>query len=363
MSNELKNTFIEVSDLKKDYQVRRHFLARPATLAAVAGVSFTIEQGGTFGLVGESGSGKSTIAKLIMGAERPTSGQVVIDGHRFGAQASASEDAWRYRALQPVLQDPYGALNPRMKIGNIIAEPLRIQRWKQWSRHAGNPGADGAAPALANSDAYARRVAELLELVGLRADYAERLPNELSGGQRQRVAIARALALEPRILVLDEPVSALDVSIQAQVLNLLKDVQAELNLTYLLISHDLAVVAYMSTQIGVLYLGQFMEIGSKEQVVNRPAHPYTQALIAVSDPDSGLDDDVVTGEIPSPLNPPSGCPFHPRCPRADSRCAESKPLLRQLGPAHWAACHYAEAIAQADEQADENTDIVSAIAA
>jgi oligopeptide/dipeptide ABC transporter ATP-binding protein len=314
---------IEVRNLTKHYPIKRHWLARPVNLAALAGVSFSLEAGGTFGLVGESGSGKSTVAKIIIGAEQASSGEVEIGGHAFGARPSATAQAWRRRTLQPVLQDPYGSLNPHMKVGRIVDEPLRIQH---------------ALP----SHEYRARVAQLLEKVGLSAAYADRLPHELSGGQRQRVAIARALALDPAILVLDEPVSALDVSVQAQVLNLLKDLQAESGLTYLLISHDLAVVAYMSTRIGVLYLGQFMELGSRDAVIERPAHPYTQALLTASEPQSpaALSGVALEGEIPSPLDPPARCPFHPRCPQAQARCIESKPLLRQIGADHWVACHF-----------------------
>jgi len=319
--------FIEVRQLRKDYHVRKHWLARRQTLRAVADVSFQIPRGTTFGLVGESGSGKSTIARMLMGAERPTSGQVRLGDHLF---SSASQDSGvRQRLLQPVLQDPYGALDPSMKIGQIIAEPLSIQ--------------DDPAARLYGMVSYrlhAHRVHELLEQVGLPAEFAERLPGALSGGQCQRVAIARALALQPQILLLDEPVSALDVSIQAQVLNLLKDLQTRLQLTYLLISHDLAVVGNLSDQIGVLYLGQFMEIGSTEQVLTRARHPYTHALLKASDPDSGLDDAVLTGEIPSPLTPPDGCPFHPRCPYADARCRSSKPTLKSAADGHQVACHY-----------------------
>jgi len=314
---------VEVSNLTRTYRVRPGLFARPKALSAVAGVSFAIEPGGTFGLVGESGSGKTTIARIIMGAEQASSGSLRIADHHFGPKVDDAGDAWRHRFLQPVLQDPYGALDPNMRIGRIIDEPLRIQR------------------PLPDEAAYRARVAELLRQVGLPADFADRLPGALSGGQRQRVAIARALALDPKLLVLDEPVSALDVSIQAQVLNLLKDLQERLGLTYLVISHDLAVVAFMASRIGVLYLGQFMELGSRRAVLERPAHPYTRALIAAAEP--AIDHAVpVAGEIPSPLDPPTGCPFHPRCPLAEDRCRADRPALSSVGPDHWTACHFAQ---------------------
>ncbi|MFG1280027.1 ABC transporter ATP-binding protein [Xanthobacter autotrophicus] len=314
---------VEVSHLAKTYTVRPGLFSRPRPLAAVAGVSFAIEPGGTFGLVGESGSGKTTIARIVMGAETASSGRLRIADHHFGATHDEAGEAWRHRFLQPVLQDPYGALDPAMSIGRIIDEPLRVQR----------PQADEGT--------YRARVTDLLVQVGLPPAFADRRPGALSGGQRQRVAIARALALDPKLLVLDEPVSALDVSIQAQVLNLLKNLQDRHGLTYLLISHDLAVVAFMATRIGVLYLGQFMELGSRRAVVERPAHPYTQALLAAAEP--SIHQAVpVAGEIPSPLDPPAGCPFHPRCPRAEGRCRAEKPVLRPVGPDHWAACHFTD---------------------
>lgn len=314
---------IDISGLTKTYRVRPRLLSRPMPLAAVAGVSFSVAKGGSFGLVGESGSGKSTIAKMIIGAETQTDGDIRIGGRSFGPRRSTEDEAWLRGMLQPVLQDPTSSLNPRMRVGAVVAEPLEAQR---------------ALPGAGEREA---RVADLLEKVGLPAAFARRLPGELSGGQRQRVAIARALSLNPQILVLDEPVSALDVSIQAQVLNLLKDLQDELRLTYLLISHDLAVVAYMCDRVGVLYLGRFMEIGAKAAVVGRPAHPYTQALIAASEPENAADLNVATGEIPSPLDPPSGCPFHPRCPLVADRCRREKPALRSIGPDHQVACHFA----------------------
>jgi oligopeptide/dipeptide ABC transporter ATP-binding protein len=330
--------FLEISELRKTYQVRRSLFAEGRSLHAVAGVSFQVAAGSTFGLVGESGSGKSTIAKMLMLAELPTAGSIRVGGHDLAALSKPERLAFHKR-LQPVLQDPYSSLNPRMKIGRIIDEPMRIHRLFRDNR------------------AIAARVAELLDLVGLPADAAQRYPHELSGGQRQRAAIARALGLNPECLILDEPVSALDVSIQAQILNLLKDLQDRTGLTYLLISHDLSVVAYMSAQIGVLYLGQFMELGSKNALVTDAYHPYTRALIAsvgaraeeAAEPESGSfagsrGAPRISGEIPSPMAPPGGCPFHPRCQFAQAQCRSDKPSLRQVAPAHWVACHFAEAI-------------------
>ncbi len=325
MSDDTPRPFMRVRDLRKTYEVRRGLFGRARPLHAVAGVSFDVHAGTTFGLVGESGSGKTTIAKMLMLAEPPTSGAIEIDGQDLTRLDGRQRDRF-HRELQPVLQDPYSSLNPRMRIGRIIDEPLRIHH-----------ELDGAG-----LDAKAR---ELLELVGLPADWARRFPHELSGGQRQRVSIARALGLSPKCMILDEPVSALDVSIQAQILNLLKELQGRLKLTYLLISHDLAVVAYMSQQIGVLYLGEFMEVAPTREIVRQSRHPYTQALIASVDGRSGgAAASTVSGEIPSPMNPPSGCPFHPRCPRAADRCRAEKPVLRALAPDHWVACHFAEPI-------------------
>lgn len=326
MEDGAADAYLKVRDLRKVYQIRRGLFGRARPLQAVAGVSFDVPAGTTFGLVGESGSGKTTIAKMLMLAEPPTSGSIEVDGQNLDGLTQAERDRF-HLALQPVLQDPYSSLNPRMRIGRIIDEPLRIHR------------------VLGTRERDAR-VRELLELVGLPGDAGRRFPHELSGGQRQRVSIARALGLNPRCMILDEPVSALDVSIQAQILNLLKDLQQRLALTYLLISHDLAVVAYMSQRIGVLYLGQFMEIADTADIVENPRHPYTRALIASVDSRGAQRDGEapVSGEIPSPMNPPSGCPYHTRCPQATERCAAEKPVLRTLAPGHWVACHYAEAL-------------------
>lgn len=312
--------FVSVSDLHKTYPVSRGLFGEKKLLRAVAGISFDIPEGSTFGLVGESGSGKTTAAKMVMGAESPSAGVVKIAGRDIATHSKAEMSAFR-RLLQPVLQDPYSSLSPRMRIGRIIDEPLRIHR-------------------LGNKRERRERVEHLLDRVGLPASAALRFPNELSGGQRQRVAIARALSLEPRCIVLDEPVSALDVSIQAQILNLLKDLQQKLGLTFLLISHDLAVVSFMSTQIGVMYLGRLVEIGSKESILADARHPYTLALMSAASPGTPIAP--VRGEIPSPLAPPSGCAFHTRCPLAQDRCRIESPALRPMGPDHRVACHFSE---------------------
>ncbi|MFM0323522.1 ABC transporter ATP-binding protein [Caballeronia glebae] len=312
---------LEVSDIGRVFPVRGGLFARPKLLRAVEDASFALPRGGTFGLVGESGSGKSTLAKIILGADQPTRGDVRFGERVFGKQSRDADRRWRQRAVQAVLQDPFGSLDPQMNIGDIVLEPLRIQK-------------SGFA-----REAFQKRLDELLAQVGLPAEFKRRRPGELSGGQRQRVAIARALVLEPEILVLDEPVSALDVSIQAQVLNLLKDLQDALGLSYLLISHDLAVVAFMSSHIGVLYLGRFMEQGTREDIVERAAHPYTHALIAASEPDAP-DVRTIGGEIPSPLAPPAGCVFHTRCPAARDICKSVAPPMQRLTATHRVTCHF-----------------------
>jgi oligopeptide/dipeptide ABC transporter ATP-binding protein len=318
---ELQASAIQVSGVGRTFPVGGGLFSRPKMLRAVENASFVLPRGGTFGLVGESGSGKSTLAKIVLGADKPTRGEVRF-GHRvFDKHARESDIRWRQRAVQAVLQDPYGSLDPQMNVRDIVLEPFRIQR-------------SGFA-----RDALDKRLHELLGQVGLPAEFARRRPGELSGGQRQRVAIARALALEPEILVLDEPVSALDVSIQAQVLNLLKDLQDALGLSYLLISHDLAVVAFMSSHIGVLYLGHFMEQGTREDIVERAAHPYTHALVAASEPDA-LHIQAIGGEIPSPLSPPAGCVFHTRCPDAREACRSVAPPEHRLSATHRVTCHF-----------------------
>ena len=316
--------FLHVEGLRRDFDLSRTALARALSgeprriVRAVDGVDFAIPRGETFGLVGESGSGKSTLAKMIVGLLPPSGGRTLIDGQDLAAPPSAAARRALRRRIQLVFQDPYASLNPRWRVGDIIAEPI------------------GVFGLRAGRAAVAARVRELLELVGLTGADARKYPHEFSGGQRQRIAIARALASEAEFLVCDEPTSALDVSIQAQILNLLRDLQERLGLTYLLITHNLAVVRFLSNRIGVMYLGRLVEIADGEDLFRAPRHPYSRMLLDAT-PDlemSGRARLHIGGEPPNPMAPPAGCGFHPRCPRAQPRCRAEAPAMRE-----GVACH------------------------
>ncbi|MGE5270138.1 MAG: ABC transporter ATP-binding protein [Thiohalocapsa sp.] len=313
---------LEAQKLTKHFPARRGlFGGDRGTVRAVDGVSFTIERGQTLGIVGESGCGKTTTAKLVLGLETPTGGVMRFEGKDLQTLDAAGRRHYR-KSVQAVFQDPYASLNPRMRISAIISEPLTTNE---------------ALPA----DTVRARVLELLDLVGLPARAADLFPHEFSGGQRQRIAIARALALSPRLIVLDEPVSALDVSIRAQILNLLRDLQERLGLSYLFIAHDLAAVAHMSHTIAVMYLGKVVETGEARALAREPKHPYTEALFSAalpSHPDERREEIILPGEVPSPINPPSGCRFHPRCPQAMARCAGEEPILQAVA-GRTLACH------------------------
>ena len=313
---------LEAAGLTKHFHARRGvFGGERGIVRAVDGISFTIEPGRTLGVVGESGCGKTTTAKLVLGLEDPTGGAIRFEGRDLQGLDAAGRRHYR-KSVQAVFQDPYASLNPRMRVDAIIAEPLVTN--------------ESLSAAAARS-----RVLHLLDLVGLPPRAADLFPHEFSGGQRQRIAIARALALSPKLIVLDEPVSALDVSIRAQILNLLRDLQAELGLSYLFIAHDLAAVAHVSHTIVVMYLGKIVERGDARTLARAPKHPYTEALFSAalpSHPDERREEIILAGEVPSPLNPPAGCRFHPRCPHAMPRCGEEEPLLADVED-RLVACH------------------------
>jgi oligopeptide/dipeptide ABC transporter ATP-binding protein len=314
---------LRVEGLKKSFPVRRGILQRVAGhVKAVDGVSFSIQAGETLCLVGESGCGKSTVSKTVLRLLEPSAGQIWLGDTEVTRLGEDQMRAHR-REAQMVFQDPYSSLNPRMRAGQIIAEPLENY-------------------ALAEGAEKEKKVAALLEKVGLRADAMQRYPFEFSGGQRQRLGIARALALNPKLIVADEPVSALDVSVQAQVLNLLMDLQDEFGLAYLFVSHDLAVVEHVAHRIAVMYLGRIVELSTRERIFSRPLHPYTEALMAaapIADPRARRERLVIEGDVPSPMNPPPGCHFHTRCPYAVARCRTEDPPLQEVAPGHVVACH------------------------
>ncbi|TCP01091.1 dipeptide transport system ATP-binding protein [Rubrivivax gelatinosus] len=300
-------------DLQRRYEVRRGLFAKPGVVHALAGVSFAVEAGRTLAVVGESGCGKSTLARVLTMIEPPSGGRLLVDGQDVAGADAERRRALR-RAVQIVFQNPYGSLNPRQTVGAALTEPLEVQ-------------GEGDA---ASREAAAR---EMLRRVGLRDEHYGRWPHMFSGGQRQRIAIARALMLRPRVLVLDEPVSALDVSVRAQVLNLLADLQAELGVAYVFISHDLGVVRHMADEVMVMYLGRAVEQGAREALFDAPQHPYTQALLSATptiDPAARRQRIVLAGELPSPLSPPAGCAFHARCPIAEPRCAAERPALAEV---------------------------------
>ena len=319
-------TVLEVKGLKKYFPVTAGLVLRKtvAEVKAVDGVSFQIRKGETLGLVGESGCGKTTTGRCILQLERPTAGEIVFEGVNLMELDAAQLSPYRQK-IQVIFQDPYSSLNPRMKTGSIVAEPMKVH---------------GIEP---DPESRRRRVEELFSLCGLDPRFTDRYPHEMSGGQRQRVGIARALSLNPEFIICDEAVSALDVSIQAQVINLLEDLREELGLTYLFIAHDLSVVRHLCHRVAVMYLGKIVELADCDELYDNPMHPYTRALLAavpVPDPEveSKREHTVMKGEIPSPMNPPSGCTFHPRCPLAVSGCTVEVPELRELKPGHWVAC-------------------------
>jgi oligopeptide transport system ATP-binding protein len=335
-------TLLEVEGLTKHYPVRQGLLGRAGgVVRAVDGVSFSIARGETLALVGESGCGKSTTARLVLRLIEPTGGTVRFDGVEVAGKAELR--ALR-RRVQVVFQDPYASLNPRLRIGAAIAEPMEV--------HGVGDAASRAA-----------RVSELLSLVGLAPFHAQRYPHEFSGGQRQRIGIARALSVRPELVVCDEPVSALDVSIQAQVVNLLKDLQARFGLSYLFIAHDLAVVRHMADRVAVMYLGQIVETAPKRAIFAAPLHPYTRALLAaIPHPDPRRRGRVTPlgGDVPSPIDPPSGCRFHTRCPFAQAICREQAPALRSFAPGHASACHFAGDLPPHDAAVGEGIQPVAA---
>jgi len=323
----MADVLLEGRDLTKHYPVTKGFLQHTVGwVRAVDGISFTVERGKTLSLVGESGAGKTTTAKAVLLQEKPTSGTILFEGEDL-SHFSSHRLKTEYRPrLGSVQQNPWSSMNPRMKIRDIVAEPLVVNK-KQTKQQLRS------------------RVAELLEEVGLNPELAENYPHEFSGGQRQRIAVARAMALNPSLVVLDEPVSALDVSIRAQIMNLLKDLQEQYNLSYLVIAHNLATVRYMSHTVAIMYLGQIVEYGEAEELFLRPLHPYTKALISASmltlpeDEEKGVEKIILSGEMPSPLNPPSGCRFHTRCTEALPECGQTAPPLRDVGGGHKVACN------------------------
>lgn len=321
-----EDVLLEVNNLKMYFPVTSGiiFQKKVADIKAVDDISFYVHRGETLGLVGESGCGKTTTGRCILQLYKPTEGQVIFEGQEL-TELSARQMRGMRREMQVIFQDPYSSLNPRMTAGNIVGEPLTVHGL------------------VAGKGEYRDRVADLFQNVGLNPYMADRFPHEFSGGQRQRIGVARALSVSPKFIVADEPVSALDVSIQAQIINLLEELQEQFNLTYLFIAHDLSVVRHISDRVGVMYLGHLVEIADRNEIYVNPIHPYTKALLsAVPIPDPVIDAQreriLLTGEVPSPLNPPSGCVFHTRCPVAIDECSQVIPELREVEPNHWSAC-------------------------
>jgi oligopeptide transport system ATP-binding protein len=325
------DALLQVTDLRKHFPVRRGVFGRvTGQVRAVDGVSFDVRAGEVLGLVGESGCGKTTLGRCLLRLVECTSGSVRFDGTEVTTLARRELRALR-RHMQIVFQDPYASLNPRLTVGDMLREPLEVH-------------------GLARGAAARARVGELLELVGLAPDHADRYAHEFSGGQRQRIGVARALAVGPRFIVADEPVSALDVSIQAQIVNLLRDLQRRLGLTYLFVAHDLSVVEHISDRVAVMYLGRIVELAGRDALFASPCHPYTRSLMAAvpaRTPAQRHERLVLRGDVPSPAQPPTGCHFHPRCPVAEARCAVEDPVLRAIGTGHVVACHVAERLAAA----------------
>ena len=319
-------SILEVKSLKVHFPVKQGLFSREREFVkAVDGVSFNISPGETLGLVGESGCGKSTLGRAIMRLVEPTAGEIFLDGENITRMSGSTLRA-RRRRFQMIFQDPFGSLNPRMTVEQIVGEALDIHKLTD------------------SKSARQKRIAALLKDVGLDPVYAQRYPHEFSGGQRQRIGIARALAVEPELIICDEPVSALDVSVQAQIINLLRDLQQQRGIAYLFVAHDLAVVEHISHRVMVMYLGKIVEMADAKTIIRDPQHPYTQALISAVpevNPDSKQQRIVLPGDVPSPIHPPPGCPFHPRCPIAEDRCRTEIPALGEPGKNHLAACHFA----------------------
>jgi oligopeptide transport system ATP-binding protein len=322
----MEDNILEVNNLKKHFPITGGIFKRQVdSVKAVDGLNFNVKRGETLGVVGESGCGKSTMGKVLLRLLDATEGEVRFEGqdiHKF----EKKELRELRKEMQMIFQDPYASLNPRMTVGEIVGEPLDIHN-------------------LATGKEKQARVRELLDMVGLSPQHAQRYPHEFSGGQRQRIGIARALAVDPQVIVCDEPVSALDVSIQAQVINLMEDLQEELGLTYVFIAHDLSVVRHISDRVAVMYLGKIVELTDKDKLYDTPKHPYTKALLSaipIPDPQQDREKIILEGDVPSPINPPSGCYFHTRCPFAEEKCKEEEPAFEEQGDNHFAACHFTD---------------------